>query len=634
MPSRNFVSDLNPDKPHRNSSQTMFKRVLLSKGSQLLVGRRGGIQAILWAIAVNFILFSLFLTYAVPLYETNDDLTMQMIASGFYTGHPDGHLVFTNILIGWALCFLYGTWPGCNWYLIYLLVIHFAALTAIAFLIVSRRGGWLFTLLYIGFFMFVETHILLYLQFTTTAFLAGTAGLLLLVDGLQPGHRAYWPKVIIGIAFAGLMCLIREPVALLLVIIAGPFFLERIGLANWRRLFGISLACTFIFLILHGINRWPYQHDPAWAEFSEYSRIRGQIHGTPLQKLIPEAAPAVGWSKNDGWMFSQFYFSDPEVYAGVPKMHRFLDRLKILAQAEPPFSSRLSANFLFLPMLFSHDAGPVMNLAVLNAIWCILTAGALRRRCLITLLVSYGLYVGLVFYLLATTRLPDRVAYSIPLFINAICLYWATGFRNLPPTMTRPDWLDIFLAPFWRARDFRLAALAIIPIWIALYLLNLTELTQSLWSANASNKKLELISHKILQPLSTLLPAQKTPLLIPMPFDSVLEQCIFFYPSTEKIPFFLVPYGWITHSPLFSQILERNGLRPYSLSLVDRSDVFFLMGGRWLEPLRIFYREHYGLNVRFDMVLDTSGIPSFEDCQLFLYQAHSAGSNAPVEMPP
>jgi hypothetical protein len=631
------MSDLNPDKTRRNPSQTMFKRVWLSRGSQLLVGRRGGFKAIFWAIAVNFILFSLFLAYAVPVYETNDDLIMQTIASGFYTGHPDGHLVFTNILIGWALRFLYGTWPGCNWYLAYLLVVHFAALTAIAFLVVSRRGGWLFTLLYMGFFMFIEMHILLHLQFTTTAFLAGTAGLLLLVDGLQPDHRVYWPKVIIGIAFAGLMCLIREPVALLLAVIAGPFFLERIGLANWRRLFGIGLACAFIFLILHGINRWSYQHDPAWAEFSEYNRMRGEIHGTSLAKWIPEAAPAVGWSKNDGWMFSQFYFSDPKVYAGVPKMHHFLDRLKMLAQAEPPFSSRFPANFLFLPGLFlrdSRDAGPVMNLAILNAIWCILVAGAFRRPCLVTLLVSYGLDVGLVFYLLATARLPERVSYNIPLFINAICLYWATGFRNLPPVITRPDWLDTFLAPFWRARDFRLATLAVMPIGIALYLLNMAELTQSLWSANASNQKLELISHKILRPINTLLPAPKTPLLIPMPFNSVLEQCIFFYPSTEKAPFFLVPYGWITHSPLFSQILERNGLRPYSLSLVDRPDVFFLMGGRWLEPLRIFYREHYGLNVRFDMVLDTSRIPPFEDCQLFLYQAHSAGSNAPVEMSP
>jgi hypothetical protein len=107
----------------------------------LLVGQRGGFQALLWAAVVNLVLFGLFLACATFVYETNDDLMMQMIASGFHTGHPDGHLVFTNVLIGWALRFLYGTWTGCNWYLIYLLAVHYAALTAIAFLVVSRLGG-------------------------------------------------------------------------------------------------------------------------------------------------------------------------------------------------------------------------------------------------------------------------------------------------------------------------------------------------------------------------------------------------------------------------------------------------------------------------------------------------------------
>ena len=142
---------------------------------------------------LNLVLFGLFLAGATPDYEPNDDLMMQMIASGFHTGHPDAHLVFTNILIGWVLQFFYGAWTGYNWYLVYLLTVHYAALTAIAFLVVTRRGGWLFTLLYVGFFLIAETHILLYLQFTTTAFLAGTAGLLLLVDGFPSRIRSLGP---------------------------------------------------------------------------------------------------------------------------------------------------------------------------------------------------------------------------------------------------------------------------------------------------------------------------------------------------------------------------------------------------------------------------------------------------------
>ncbi len=626
--------DLSPGGTRRNLTRTIFTGAWLAKCSQMLTGRRAGLQALFWAAGVNLILFGLFLAGTTSVYETNDDLLMQMIASGFHTGHPDAHLVFTNVLIGWALRFLYGVWAGGNWYLYYLLAVHYVALTAIAFLVVSRRGGWLFALLYLGFFLVVETHILLRLQFTTTAFLVGTAGLLLVVDGLPPGYPARWPKVLAGIACGGLMCLIREPVALLLAIIACPFLLERLGLAEWRRVLGTGLAFAGIFLVLHEINHRSYQCNPAWAGYSEYNRMRGEIHLTPLARLIPKAAPTIGWSENDGWMFSQFYFSEPEVYAGVPRMRLFLDKLEWLARAEPSTAWRFSANFLFLPEIFRGDAGTLMKLAMLNAIGLLVVARVSRRRCLATLLITYGLFVVLSFYLLTTARLPERVSYNIPLFINAICLYWATGFHNLPTGVTPPDQPGVFFVLLRQVRTMRLVVLVLISIWAALYLFSLSELARSMGSANTFNRNLERISQKIFGPIRTLLPAQKAPILIAMPFDSVLEQCLFFHPSAEKVPFFLVPYGWITHSPIFNQILEQHHLRPYSLSLLDRPDVFFMMEARWLEPLRIFYHEHYGLDVRFDMVLNTDGLPPFDDCQLHLYQAHVTGDKAPIGMAP
>jgi hypothetical protein len=383
--------------------------------------------------------------------------------------------------------------------------------------------------------------------------------------------------------------------------------------------------------MLHGVNRWVYQGDPAWAEFSEYNRMRGEIHVTPLARFIPKAAPTVGWSENDGWMFSQFYFSDPDVYAGVPKMRLLLDTLRKFDRAEPAALQTTPASFLSLPNMLSGDASWLMSLAILNSAWCVFAAKSSRRRYAATLLVYYGVFAVLSYYLLATSRLPERVAYNFPLFIHAICLYWATGFENLPvETASRPGWLNLFNVPRWRAKTLRLAAFVLLPVWAGLYLFSLSGLAHSLRDANAFNRKLDHISQKIFRPVCTLLPADKRPILVAMPLDSILEQCVFFYPSADRVPFFLVPYGWITHSPLFSQILERHRLRPYSLSLVDRPEVFFLMKPRWLEPLKLFYHEHYGLDIRFDMVLNTDEMPPFKDCKLHLYQAHAVGHKAPM----
>jgi hypothetical protein len=294
-----------------------------------------------------------------------------------------------------------------------------------------------------------------------------------------------------------------------------------------------------------------------------------------------------------------------------------------------------------------------MVLAILSGMWCVAVAGSFRFRCLITLLVSYGLYVGIAFYLLTVAHLPERVAYNIPLFIQVICLYWATRFYGLPAAATPSGPFDVFLARFQRPLVSGCAALMAVPvwaalchrvmqyrreftltlvlIWAALYLFNLSELAESLWSANAANRDLERTSRKIVRSVRTLLPGQGQPLLITLPADSVLERCLVFYPSVERVPFSVVPSGWITHSPLFRQILERHHLHPYSLSLVDRPDVFFLMQLRWREPLKIFYREHYGLKIRMDIVLDTDVMPQFEDCRLHLYQAHVVGGNTSPE---
>lgn len=626
------MPDSSTGESRRGLSRIIFNGAWFSTRSQLSEGRPAGFRVFLLAALINLILFGLFLAWATPDYATNDDLVMQLIASGFYTGHPNAHLVFTNILIGWVLRFLYGTWAGHNWYLTYLLVVHYAALTTIAFLVMSRRFGWLSALLYVGFFLIVEPHILLHLQFTTTAFVAGTAGLLLLVDGLRPEQPAHWLKVITGIIFVGLMASIREPVALLLAAVACPFLLERFGWVGWRRLFGAGAACAAVLLILHGINYWAYHRTPAWAAYSEYNRMRGEIHDTLLEKFIPQADPKVGWSRNDGWMFSKQLFFDPKVYASLPRMRLLLAKLKALARDEPASHGISWVKFLSVPNLFGRDAGILMKLAILNAIGCLFVAGAFRYRCLVTLLISYGLSLILCVYLLKTAHLPDRVAYNIPLFINAICLYWVTGFQKQPVAANRPDHPEVSRASLWRTAFLRLLVLMLVTACGARYLADLSLLAQNLCFANAQNQNLKQISRQILKPVRSLMPAPQKPVLIALPNDSTLERCLFFYPPTQKIPFYFVPYGWITYSPIYSQILEQHHLHPFPLSLVDRPNIFFLMRLKWewLVPLKEFYREHFGLDIRFKMVLDTDNMSQYRDCQLYLYQAHFVRDKAPA----
>jgi hypothetical protein len=574
-----------------------------------------------FSVLLNAILFGLFLIIFTPCYETNDDLVMQHIASGLYTGHPSEYLVFTSVVVGWTLKILYAFYSGCNWYLLYLLTLHFAALSALAFVVLSRWRHWVSVLLFIGFFVLAEARILLNLQFTTTAFLAGTAGVLLIVDGCRARNPVHFAKVVAGFTFIGIMMMVREPVAPFMGLVAAPFLIERLGRGGRRRMLVLGLGVLVLFAVLTGINRWYYQRDHAWADFVEYNKLRGRLHCTPLGQVIADAAPAVGWTRNDGSMFSNFYFSDPEIYGSVATMRRLSDEVRQVHRLQNSFPNLSIRNFILCKALGS-DAGVLVNVTILSGAWCLFFAGPLRRDWFITLIALYLLCLALSFYFRATTRLPQRVSYNMPLFALSMCLYWAASIEDMGHPFQ--FFTHAVISP---SRAFLFRGVVILAVFGSSVMCTrlASAIGQGLLFTNAANSHLRGMSHQIFDPVEKLLPRGQQPVLVSMPFEPInsrMEQCMLFWPPSKGPSFSLVPYGWLSHSPLFQEVLVRHRLVPYSLSLVDRPDVFFLMESRWIQPLRVFYREHYGMDIQFKTILCTNETQEYNKCDPYLYQAH------------
>jgi len=574
------------------------------------------------AALLNAILFGVFFFCFTPSYETNDDPNMQWIASGFYTGHPSEYLVFTNVLIGWGLKCLYTLVPGCNWYLVYLLGVHYVALTGIAFVILNRRESPGFVLLYIGFFIVVEVRNLLNLQFTTTAFLVGVCGLVLLVDGLQPRSPICWGRVVIGLALITLMGMIRELVAPFLALIALPFLLEQFGLAGLRRLLVAGAVAILLFLSLHAFNQWYYNRDPAWRDFLMYNKLRGRILDTRLKDSLPQAGRDIGWSENDAWLFSHQYFTDHEVFGSTQKMRLLTAKLESLAPPFP-FSEAFSRNNFLLSKVWGLDSATLLKLAGLNAAICLVLAGPHRRRFFLTLLFTYAIFVGLTFYFRMTTRLPERVSYNMPLLVNLICLLWATGIhtaragvlgrvpRNISPRLAQIlRWVCIALAPLT----------ATVYIWLLVGWMRVLCYT----SGSAFYLQSE-VTPKLTKVIQAAIPAAEHPIFIPLFWDSPCVQSLFFESSPKRIPFSLAPYSWLPHSPIYTQALASHGLPSALLSLLDRPDVCFILDESWILPLQTFYREHHGVRVHLEPLVETDRLPGLMDCRLHLYKAQSAG---------
>lgn len=186
------------------------------------------------AVALNAVLFATVLGTLTVGYESNDDVGMAAIASGLMTGKPSAELIYTNIGIGLCLKQLYLWTNRVNWYSVYLLVVHFAAMSGLLFVFLRIRPSLLSIVLFCLLFFGYEVALLLWLQFTSAAIIAGIVGSLLLTSvGGESGRT--WPTTGYGgllIILAGLMRADALPYGLVVV---APFLVERlIRLRRWR----------------------------------------------------------------------------------------------------------------------------------------------------------------------------------------------------------------------------------------------------------------------------------------------------------------------------------------------------------------------------------------------------------------
>jgi hypothetical protein len=207
--------------------------------------------------------------------------------------------------------------------------------------------------------------------------------------------------------------------------------------------------------------------------------------------------------------------------------------------------------------------------------------------------------------------------------MQVACLYWAAAGTD-PQVVLHFRGFERLLGWIPRMKPCSVSVRQLVPLWVVLNAFLAVGMVRGLWAVNARHSGFRAVSRIVDAPIRDLASGKKL-LLVAMPLDSVLEQSLAFYPASADRSFTILPYGWLSHSPIFSEILNANHLRPFSMSLVDNPGAFFLMRPDWLEPLQVFYQEHYHKQVRFDCVLNSDERPGYQACGLRLYQAHIAG---------
>lgn len=222
-------------------------------------------------------------------FEENDDVMMAMIANGSYSGAPDYHLVYINVLYGMVLAGLYTLTRAIEWYTLSFAILHILSMTALSYCLITtpNRARWEKVLWLIILYV-LWARIIVALQFTTTAGLVCLAGCVLL---LRESKKARWS----GVALVIIAALIRFWAAGLVGLLMAPIIVYTYRL-EWRKYIAIVMMLTAV-VGCRITNQKIYDRDPEWKYYRTYNLLRAQLNDNPnAYKLRPSQLPEnINW---------------------------------------------------------------------------------------------------------------------------------------------------------------------------------------------------------------------------------------------------------------------------------------------------------------------------------------------------
>jgi hypothetical protein len=538
-------------------------------------------------------------------YDTIDDVLLTMVVSGRgLSAVPDEHLVFSNILLGQALKWLYQTWSQFPWYGSYLLLVHYFSLVATLYCALGieresapgdvindsmRRSFRRRFAAFLVCFLIAELVLLNSLQFTSTAFLAAQAGIFLMFLAVR--RRTLRPQSLP----LGPLC-----AAALLMVAAGLIRLENLGLAllvasplitylalhaSRQALLPAAASTGFALLLALAAARYNsayYEADPAWKGFYEFNQLRCKFNDYQWTSYTPETAnvfSAVGWSKNDHEILAHWYFDDPSLYSEA--------NFRAVLAAYPWKTSRLTPGYFV--QVFNRPLRDHAVWAVMLALPFLLVGLGDTRHARPTILVSVLLALSLVLLVGVNNKVPPVRIYfpllAFPLF--ATLLFPVTHSALSIPVKIRSGIRQMF-ADWAQQPRLTWAVVAMLVVGTAMSLdkqcrramrreSERPALQAFLNEANAQPQKLYVSWEAAL------------PLQLVSPFDNLS--------SWSKIS--LLSLAWPQRTPWQEDFKRRFGVSDVARALYERDDIVLIATDTHKSLFTTFAKEHFNADVAF-----------------------------------
>jgi hypothetical protein len=344
-----------------------------------------------------------------PAFQTIDDVIMLQIVSGKYGHSTSDLMLYSSPFWGKILVFMYEKFPGVHWYYLGFLLAHAVSWRIILHALFANKGQhkqttWLlFAFLFTGFGMYFLGN----MQFTTTAFLLGLAGILLLVK-----HQSA-PALLASALLLFIASLIRFYSILLLVWLTLPWMFYHcvlkegfLKILHYKKGIAIMALVGLSMVTAREMGKAEYRKTEPGKVFREFIFERGRLIDNPNFVYTPQNAHVyaeAGWTETNHKIFSGFYFDHTSPYD-----HENLNYLYNNLPVIKPDAERIFAGLSSMAGQYQLYA-----LLLLLAITALLRLRVTRKG-LFFLVLQTGTILVFLLYVLLYNEFKPRVV--IPLF--------------------------------------------------------------------------------------------------------------------------------------------------------------------------------------------------------------------------
>ena len=508
-----------------------------------------------YAIATVIALFAVVLVVFHPSYETSDDTMMNYIAAGTFNGEPSQYLVFSNYLEGVFLKWLFIRFPGINWYPLFLYIIQLLAFVQITYVLNKANGSRLFFGLYLLKYAIFVVYVIINLQFTSTAFLAGIAGLLTLLHFIKNNNTK--PLSILKMAGFLLLCvLVRWESYVGLLVITAPvlvYHFRKPVFSKKHFIYGVTLLFPLLLIYL---NLQFYESISSTHNYINYQLSTHKILDYDSE-MATSSLQQVDLTTTDYKLLNTYFWADDKVFT----------QEKIVQLAG------LKSNVLDLPkgadVLVNYATSFLFYGALLVFIgFCFLFANAGQRKKIIV----YTVFIHILLLLMASyLKLPLRLYLPLCFTVVMMILYEVSNHIQITNLSVKSKVVGLLLVVF--------------------------AIMQTGINRNISNYHKELTAKN--ENAINWVELHPETLFIDIDYSDQLHRPSLFLAAPRIKGNNLIDGASFIYTPTYHSLLAKNNIQNLTIDIVGRPAVFISNDAQFYSNYRQFMREHYGVECGF-----------------------------------